>query len=141
MVRLVDLEPAWVAEPAGRRGTGVSFLCPCCRAVRLVARFLNPLDLGPPPEGSGAWHRLGDEIPRLTISPARAGGIYEAAGGEALEGHWHGHVVDGEVRDGSTGACSTHGGGCCRGVRGHATGEHRLALGAAGAQGAERPRR
>lgn len=128
-MKLAELSPAWEQGPGERPGWGVSFNCPRCRAVRLVAWFRNPLDLGPPHPTAGAWHRLGDELARLTIVAPPWGGILEVRGlaGPAT-GHWTGHVVDGEVRDGQVGGSFDLGG--VRGVRGHATGEHRVDLSA-----------
>jgi hypothetical protein len=111
-MRLVELEPRWLviavryppdrARPAVvRHGMGISFLCPHCEDQRLVVMFSNPLDGGPAealepdPERPGSlrptrlWQRNGRTFQSLTLSPS----IDVSA-----SGHWHGVIVDGEVR-------------------------------------------
>lgn len=46
-MKLTDLDPKWWAEP-GRRGQGIVFLCPHCRAGYIAVPFANPLDGGAP---------------------------------------------------------------------------------------------
>jgi hypothetical protein len=46
-MRLADLDPKWWAE-SGRRGQGIVFLCPHCRASVICVAFANPLDGGAP---------------------------------------------------------------------------------------------
>lgn len=92
-MRLTDLDPNfWTAE-AGRAGQGITFLCPCCLTQHLGVWFANPVDGGPPapPELSPAprWQRSGDTLETLTLSPS----IDASA-----SGHWHGFIVDGEIR-------------------------------------------
>lgn len=78
---------------------GISFLCPHCHSTRLAVFFVPPID----PEGWGAvilgggyvegqkkWTREGGEtFENLSLTPSID---------FSRHGHWHGHVVAGEVR-------------------------------------------
>lgn len=109
MVRLRDLEPAWIAT-AGRHGMGISFLCPVHggngangMACYLGVWFENPVDGGPaykPGEpfqrrtryncftaGEPLWRRTGETFDTLTLEPSID-----------AEGHWHGYIRAGEVQ-------------------------------------------
>lgn len=108
-MRLVDLEPRWWAD-AGRRGQGLTFICPHCRSVRLGVAFTNPLDGGPPHrlalddqlrfvhgaeysenpnDAEACWTRTGEDFETLTLAPS-----VDAS----RSGHWHGVIQDGETR-------------------------------------------
>lgn len=96
-MRLTALDPRWFTM-SGNSGIvfhlGITFLCPHCRVERLAVHFANPID----PDGwlgrvmwatlSRTWHRSGDTFDTLTLTPS-----IDASG----VGHWHGHIVNGEV--------------------------------------------
>lgn len=90
---LVDLDPHWLFQGDGRRGQGVTFLCPCCvgtdRERRVGVAFKNPLDGGTPLVDFGPlWQREGETFETLTLSPS----IDISA-----SGHWHGFIRAGVV--------------------------------------------
>jgi uncharacterized protein DUF6527 len=116
-MRLTDLDPRWWAD-AGRQGQGLTFLCPCCRQVRLGVAFTNPTDGGPPhavtvedqlrfvhgaeftdspgdvpimdvAPGKACWTRFGETFDVLTLSPS-----VDAS----RSGHWHGFITGGHIR-------------------------------------------
>jgi hypothetical protein len=88
-VKLLDLDPRWISDGADGFGLGVAFDCPCCRAERVAILFEKPIDGGP----AYAWpscelvERDGSSFDDLTFTVA-----------EWARGHWHGDVVQGEVR-------------------------------------------
>jgi hypothetical protein len=92
LMRLTELDPHWWAE-IGRHGQGITFKCPHCDA-RLAPAFSNPLDGGEPaPDPNNSkprphWKRSGDTFDTLTLSPSIN-----------YPGHWHGFIIDGEVRN------------------------------------------
>lgn len=108
---LRELQPRWFATQAGRRGQGISFLCPHCRAVRLGVAFANPLDGKPPdpqtgkgkwiirhvhytklfdvPPGGPLWTRIGTTFDDLTLMPSVDC---------SKSGHWHGFITNGKVQ-------------------------------------------
>ncbi len=112
-MRLTDLDPRWFAE-AGRKGQGMTFLCPHCQTCRLAVTFANPADAGEPhpihkydvlaasleqnhseaerrdivPPGF-LWERKGDDFGMLTIEPS-----VDAS----RSGHWHGYIRNGEIQ-------------------------------------------
>jgi hypothetical protein len=93
LVRLVELDPGWFVTDEGRRGMGITFLCPCCRIQHLRIWFANPID-GGPPAAPGVfplprWKRSGDTFDTLTIEPSIDCSKF---------GHWHGHITAGEIR-------------------------------------------
>lgn len=90
-MRLVDLEPTWSFDRAGRQGMGVSFLCPCCRKTTIFAPFKNPIDGGAPgwPDRKCHWQRTGETFETLTLAPSVDCSSF---------GHWHGFITNGEVR-------------------------------------------
>jgi hypothetical protein len=107
---LTELKPRWFAE-RGRRGQGLTFLCPHCKQVRLGVAFANPLDgkLPDPKTGTGRWiirhvhytrkfdvppgglfwTRTGTTFKTLTLTPS-----VDAS----ASGHWHGFITNGVVR-------------------------------------------
>jgi len=107
-MRLTDLNPKWVGMPGrvfSTEGkavkTGMSFDCPCpaCSVPpragrRLYVAFTPPID---PymvlPETTWApkdpsWQRTGDTFENITLAPSVDFAKY---------GHWHGHIINGEV--------------------------------------------
>lgn len=109
-MRLVDLEPRWVAEFSAPDDTkqGVSFLCPHCRARRLAIFFDLPICGAPPANlkqvhrdvhendyladhhiGRVLWHREGDSFETLTLTPSIDASAW---------GCWHGFITKGEVQ-------------------------------------------
>lgn len=111
-MRLIDLEPEWIKGGYLRHGVGIRFKCPSCKGLYLPILFLNPIDGGRPivndPNqlgncGGNRWARSGTSFDDLTLSPSidasRAGGVIgrpcTESGGSS---HWHGFILDGEVR-------------------------------------------
>lgn len=113
-MKLTELDPRWFDVPGiGTSKDGVTFLCPHCRDCRLAVQFANPIDGEPRPiatikqlfeglslnhsteERKGIvppgylWQRTGETFDRLTLHPS-----VDAS----ASGHWHGFVVDGEIR-------------------------------------------
>ena len=105
-MRLVELEPRWASDAdiviggvskhfENRFGMACSFWCPCCLGVagketRLAVWFANPIDgLPPTDDATNLWHRTGETFETLTLSPS-----IDAS----KHGHWHGFLVNGEVR-------------------------------------------
>jgi hypothetical protein len=112
-MRLADLHPSFI-DALGRRGIGVAFDCPAwlaCRACGTAGRhallFLDPLDGGPrlsdaelaalpawvweghPGSPVRRWHRVGDTLDELSLSPRvdAAGGWFAwISGGKVLLG-------------------------------------------------------
>lgn len=111
-MKLTDLNPRWVGSggegisdkdgnpvPA-RHGVGVSFDCPCpvCTAqrtgevekdfhLRVFVAFTNPLDGGPPHDGSGVhWQRTGDTFETLMTAPSILSDTAKGGCG------WHGYI-------------------------------------------------
>lgn len=100
-MRLVDLSPRWFSPPHLADGvivyTGVRFDCPCGR-LRIPVPFRNALIVRMPeipgfawPEDPAGWMRSGETFDSLTLSPSVSG----------AEGHWHGHIVNGEMQTAS----------------------------------------
>lgn len=85
MIPLVELLPRWWGE-LGRHGQGVTFLCPCCRVMRLAVAFSNPLDGGAPANSVKYWERDGEDFQELSLRP-----VYDAS----RIGHWQGWVTKG----------------------------------------------
>lgn len=97
-MRLTDFAPEWIMQKKARV-VGVRFSCPHCRETQLSVLFLNPPDGGPSqPEDAEfpgnnwghRWARSGLTFDDLTLHPS-----IDASGSG---GHWHGHVIDGELR-------------------------------------------
>jgi hypothetical protein len=102
-VKLTDLSPRFFDVPgAGGARDGVSFLCPCCRRVRLAIQFTpmgddeihakshredDPHTIVP--LSGNVWQRTGEDFETLTLSPS-----VDAS----AAGHWHGWVQNGDCR-------------------------------------------
>lgn len=96
-MRLTDLDPHWLKHD-GRPDVGIRFRCPCCKDMWLQVLFLNPMDGGSSvaddddiqANNSGnRWARSGMSFDDMTLSPSI----------DASDvGHWHGWLVDGEIR-------------------------------------------
>jgi hypothetical protein len=88
-MNLIDLNPRWVVDAAGRK-VGVNFDCPCCRGADGSAAgvlFANPIGGGAPePRG---WQREGETFETLTVSPSI---LVHARAGHA---EWHGWLKNG----------------------------------------------
>lgn len=91
--KLTNLNPHWIGT--GSIITGVSFLCPHCREIRLAVLFKNAID----PEGllgrgvtryhdTNEWVRTGETFEDLTLTPSVD---------TQFVGHWHGFITNGEV--------------------------------------------
>jgi hypothetical protein len=108
-MKLIDLAPHWVTLSRVAEGVkfyyGVSFLCPHCdhtdcpacgtkRGRRIAFSFWPPIDpdgweskITPIPH-NGFHNRVsGDTFETLTIGPSIG-----------IEGHWHGSIINGELR-------------------------------------------
>lgn len=116
-MKLTELEPRWAQDvlmnhagkgqsnfpPAGFVNA-ITFLCPHCLKQRLGVSFqppFGPLDWltpGQPIAGSGkVWTReSGETFEALTLSPS-VDTSANPAGRIDFEGHWHGHIKNGEV--------------------------------------------
>lgn len=100
-VSLAESDPVWIVDDG--RVVGITFRCPvpghdhCYHGVK----FENPPDGGGPPRkgvgpngepvGEVFWHREGDTLETLTLSPSIL--VRGAGGGE----HWHGFIQHGRV--------------------------------------------
>lgn len=112
-MKLIDLSPVWL-EHEGRR-VAIMFRCPCCIPKKrwFLTCFFEAT--GTLPKGTAddivqaalaqagwsedemvvgcnpkaAWSRTGDDFSSLSIHPS----IDASA-----SGHWHGHIVSGEIR-------------------------------------------
>jgi hypothetical protein len=99
-MRLVDLSPRWALDAdiwigglpvhdTDRKAMGLTFLCPCCRKVRLGVFFANPVDGKPPSDSNLLWTRTdGDSFETLSLSPSIDASAH---------GHWHGFIKNGEI--------------------------------------------
>lgn len=98
-MKLTDLEPRQIVDAdiviggqsvhdADRTGMGISFLCPCCRRVRLGVFYANPIDGKPPSDNGLLWQRTGETWETLSLSPS--------INAEA-SGHWHGNIQGGSL--------------------------------------------
>ena len=119
-MRLAELNPHWVGLPAGHRSymewpihSGVSFLCPHCRAIRLAVLFRPVIDPGgylpkialweaSQYKDQLAWARTGDTFETLTLTPSVdfANPLIDPAHpekGRFAFNHWHGHITNGEM--------------------------------------------
>lgn len=96
-MRLTDLSPSWVTDVrfSVPIQLGVAFNCPCCGRQKCFVPFANPIDpeellastnWRPP---SPAWQRTGETFDTLTLSPSVD---------LSQRGHWHGHIIEGEVQ-------------------------------------------
>lgn len=96
-MKLTDFSPEWIHQ-RGKRVVGVRFQCPCCRNTQICILFLNPPDGGPQQPNDdqfvgnnwgNRWARSGLTFDDLSLSPS-----VDASS----TGHWHGHLIDGELR-------------------------------------------
>lgn len=95
-MRLTELDPRWYTFATVTVGNrvilGVTFECPCCRTQRLGVAFNPPIDpldqLAETGFHQEGWTRSGETFETLTLSPSVAADAH---------GHWHGHIVDGEI--------------------------------------------
>lgn len=107
-MRLTDLSPRWVGIGQSEHGAlifGLSFECPHCTPdrvafpQRLAVLFRPMID----PQGWEArttpilypqyhwWTRAaGETFADLTLTPS--------INAQGFEGHWHGHIIGGEIR-------------------------------------------
>lgn len=116
-MKLNELSPRWINSPAARTApvarVGVTFLCPCCRNVRLTCytqptpqkqQFLLLAENGiievdedgdpkradiVPCNPAAKWSIEGDSFESLSIKPS-----IDAS----PSGHWHGYVTNGEAK-------------------------------------------
>jgi hypothetical protein len=114
-VRLTELEPHWCADfdAPGNVKQGLTFLCPCCKAIRLGAWFDVPVCGSPAidPEafrrrleefrdedsdhpaytthiGRILWKRNGNTFDVMTLTPSIDASKF---------GHWHGFITNGAI--------------------------------------------
>jgi len=96
-VKLIELEPHWIGLGSSPNVvlTGVSFLCPHCKAIRLAAMFKNPIDpqnwlprITTIPHGQNEWERTGETFETLTLRPSI---------NTEWANHWHGFILNGEI--------------------------------------------
>ena len=111
-MRLVELKPEWLMgggegisyRPPGTSGdadvpvppyrSGLAFDCPCGCGVRRHLTFENPPESGIPGTPHHGWHREGDTVETLTLSPSR----WAKRDAERPENcGWHGYITRGEV--------------------------------------------
>lgn len=113
-VKLTAFAPHWItpsnwSDQAPPFYTGCSFLCPHCpadlpehgpeRRRRLVVMFWPPID----PDGLMAkygpdwWPKLGVQHQRVSGDTFDTLTIAPSIGFDSI-GHWHGHIIDGNVR-------------------------------------------
>jgi Family of unknown function (DUF6527) len=95
-MKLVELEPRYVALETGGPCVGLSFDCPHCKVVRLAVLFHHAgrevMDdayiLAHSPGTNHIWSESGEDFTNITLSPSV----------DASEsGHWHGFITNGEV--------------------------------------------
>ena len=110
-MKLTDLDPRWIQTRMVR--AGISFLCPCCRSVRLTCfvehtphqlQFRMLADCGiievdedgdpkradiVPCNPQAKWQISGDNFENVSITPS----IDASA-----SGHWHGYVTGGRAQ-------------------------------------------
>lgn len=95
MIRLVDLDPAWITS--GDRIIGVTFLCACCKNFPLFLLFAHPPDGGPPQRQD---HRVAGDHGGLRFN--HSGSTFEDLTihehvMSSQANHWSGRITDGEV--------------------------------------------
>ena len=88
-MRLTDRNGRLTDTPT-RLGVGVSFECPTCGERHWVP-FDNPIDGGACVYHQGGWHRTGDTLETLTLTPS-----IDFISGPGCEG-WHGFITNGEL--------------------------------------------
>lgn len=74
----------------GRSGLGIVFDCPCCRSLRVLLWFSNPVDGQPPVSEKRRpafrWTRTGEKFDVLSLDED----IF-------IRGHWSGKLRNGEL--------------------------------------------
>lgn len=99
-MRLLELNPRWVALESGGQRVGLSFDCPHCRTQRLAVLFHHHgraaiedqyiLAHHGADDTRHIWDLQGqDDFATLTLSPS-----IDAS----KSGHWHGWIQSGEIR-------------------------------------------
>lgn len=112
MVKLIELEPRWVAEYGAPDDAkqGVSFLCPHCRIVKLAV-FFSPTICGRPPVDIDAFHKARWDEAHAHLEDHHVGAtIWTRVSGETFDdltlspsidaskwGCWHGFITNGEA--------------------------------------------
>ncbi|HUD10952.1 MAG TPA: hypothetical protein VMS08_00955 [Candidatus Saccharimonadia bacterium] len=115
-MRLIDLEPRWIGFDSAK--FGLTFLCPKCGQQRLAVMFkpyIDPLNIVPlniwklpdaPDPNTGEvkavnwWQRTGEDFETLTLAPSVDASANKSPfweGTICVEGHWHGHIRNGQV--------------------------------------------
>lgn len=93
-LKLTDLDPRYITMESGQR-VGLTFQCPGCgdadqRAAVFVA---PPFDPGPTAERS--WHRTGEDLATISLSPSIRVSHGDGAGG--TRECWHGYLKAGKL--------------------------------------------
>jgi hypothetical protein len=96
-VKLVELDPRWLALESGGPRVGLSFECPHCRDQRIAVLFHHS-GVGAFAEdqyimahggaGKHVWEMSGTDFTNISLSPSVDASAH---------GHWHGYVRNGEV--------------------------------------------
>lgn len=98
-MRLTERQATFWTHRADRRGMGLHFRCPCspgCDRVISVP-FENPVDGGgPEPSAQVTWHRTGETLETLTLTPS-IDFRHVAGDFDPTPAGWHGWVRDGEL--------------------------------------------
>ncbi len=102
---LASFQPRWLVDADGRRGMGMSLLCPLCRQERIAVWFKNPVDGGAPISGKEfLWERNGDDFNSLTLRPSIDASVPGAIPcsnppqpNQFWGSHWHGCITNGEI--------------------------------------------
>lgn len=101
-MKLIELNPRWYRQFSDGPISGITFICPHCyldKKQRLAILFQPTFDdeslakFGipwPHPAIPGPyWKRTGNDFETITLEPSiNAGAV----------GHWHGSIVNGEIR-------------------------------------------
>jgi hypothetical protein len=103
-MKLKELDPRWYGTRTSDELVGMSFLCPCCREIRLGVRFSHLAPHILQPDGAihiptQVWKISGDEpsfsedlhhgFDNVSLTPSVDASSF---------GHWHGFITNGEVR-------------------------------------------
>ena len=104
-MRLIELEPRWYGTRDSAGIVGMSFLCPCCKKIRIAVRFSHSAPYILQPDGAvhiptQIWKITGDApsfseykhegFDNVSLTPS-----VDASG----FGHWHGFITNGEIRN------------------------------------------
>lgn len=107
-MRLIDLEPHWIGLAPGH-ACGISFLCPCCRQIRLAVAFAP--EIGSHVTIGLAAVRKALESPMIQVDGIDIKHtVWSRGDGEMFENltlapsidssendHWHGHITNGSI--------------------------------------------